>query len=298
MRETIFVSICNQKGGTGKSCFTILLASHLYYGLGYRVGIMDCDYPQHSVAAFRKWESEEVGRNPYYNGLVEEQFTRLGVPVYPVIKARPETAMDMARKLLSGSKSGYDILLFDLPGTVNNVGVLDVLDNMDHYIIPIEGSLTVLESSLNFACALNDPSRGDGRSGRVHLFWNKIDRRERNPLYGIYEREVIAPLGLSVMRSSFPLSSRFRKVMDGESRLIMISTLFPAMRQSVRGTDIDIGSFVSEICSIIKIGDNGSVDERAVQGAVPCEIQDNGPEDIGADIDGDKEPAPPAMHGG
>ena len=37
------ISICNQKGGIGKSTFTMLLASHLHYTLGYDVLVVDCD---------------------------------------------------------------------------------------------------------------------------------------------------------------------------------------------------------------------------------------------------------------
>ena len=44
------ISICNQKGGIGKSTFTMLLASHLHYTLGYDVLVIDCDYPQWSQA--------------------------------------------------------------------------------------------------------------------------------------------------------------------------------------------------------------------------------------------------------
>ena len=50
------ISICNQKGGIGKSTFTMLLASHLHYTLGYDVLVVDCDYPQWSIHAQRERE--------------------------------------------------------------------------------------------------------------------------------------------------------------------------------------------------------------------------------------------------
>ncbi|OUQ50527.1 hypothetical protein B5E60_12965 [Alistipes sp. An116] len=39
------ISICNQKGGVGKSALTMLLASHLHYTLQRDVLVVDCDYP-------------------------------------------------------------------------------------------------------------------------------------------------------------------------------------------------------------------------------------------------------------
>lgn len=46
MMESASISICNQKGGVGKSSLTVLLASYLHYTLGHDVLVMDCDYPQ------------------------------------------------------------------------------------------------------------------------------------------------------------------------------------------------------------------------------------------------------------
>ena len=45
-RKPNFVSICNQKGGTGNSTFTVLMASDLHYRQGRSVLVVDCDYPQ------------------------------------------------------------------------------------------------------------------------------------------------------------------------------------------------------------------------------------------------------------
>lgn len=44
--KQVFVSVCSQKGGVGKSTFTVLLASWLHYVLGRDVLVVDCDAPQ------------------------------------------------------------------------------------------------------------------------------------------------------------------------------------------------------------------------------------------------------------
>lgn len=48
------ISICNQKGGVGKSTFTVLLASYLHYTAGRDVSVVDCDYPQWSIHVQRE----------------------------------------------------------------------------------------------------------------------------------------------------------------------------------------------------------------------------------------------------
>ena len=47
-KETLYVAFSTQKGGVGKTTFTVLVASYLYYLKGYNVAVVDCDYPQHS----------------------------------------------------------------------------------------------------------------------------------------------------------------------------------------------------------------------------------------------------------
>lgn len=253
MRKPIYISFCNQKGGVGKSCFTLLTASYLCYEKGLNVAIWDCDYPQHSDIRFRQWETEQVKNNTYYNQRASQLFERLGRPVYPILGAKPEDAMERVENWLSETKTEYDIVLFDLPGTVNNRGVLHILDAMDYYFTPIEASLPVLESSLSFAATIQETLQKRKHEGKIHLFWNKIDRREKNPLYEKYEKEIIEPLGLPLMQSRFPLSSRFRKVMNADNRSFLISTIFPAGNASVKDTSIDVSGFMNEICTILKI---------------------------------------------
>ena len=55
-KEPLFVALSNQKGGVGKSTFTVLLASYFHYLKGYNVLVVDCDYPQHSISTMRDWE--------------------------------------------------------------------------------------------------------------------------------------------------------------------------------------------------------------------------------------------------
>jgi cellulose biosynthesis protein BcsQ len=47
--QTKFVAISNQKGGIGKSAFTVLLAGYFHYLKDKNVLVVDCDYPQFSI---------------------------------------------------------------------------------------------------------------------------------------------------------------------------------------------------------------------------------------------------------
>ena len=65
-KETLYVAFSTQKGGVGKTTFTVLVASYLYYLKGYNVAVVDCDYPQHSISAMRKRDAEQVNGDEYY----------------------------------------------------------------------------------------------------------------------------------------------------------------------------------------------------------------------------------------
>ncbi len=52
------ISICNQKGGVGKSALSTLLASYLHYICKCKVLVVDCDYPQWSIYNQRSRELE------------------------------------------------------------------------------------------------------------------------------------------------------------------------------------------------------------------------------------------------
>lgn len=44
-KEPLFIAFSTQKGGVGKSTFTVLMASYLHYRKELNVAVMDCDYP-------------------------------------------------------------------------------------------------------------------------------------------------------------------------------------------------------------------------------------------------------------
>ena len=60
-KTPFYVAFSTQKGGVGKTTFTVLAASYLCYLKGYDVTVVDCDYPQHSLAGMRKRDAEQVG---------------------------------------------------------------------------------------------------------------------------------------------------------------------------------------------------------------------------------------------
>jgi cellulose biosynthesis protein BcsQ len=256
-KETLFVAFSTQKGGMGKTAVTVLTASYLHYAGGYHVAVIDCDFPQHSIVGERERDGEMVMENAYFKRMAYEQFKTQGIKAYPVKESTAEEAVRDAATLMENSPKPFDIIFFDLPGTLNSGGVIRTLAAMNYIFTPISADRLVLESTLQYATMLNDRliTTGKGHIRGLHLFWNMVDGREKTPLYEAYEN-AIAELGLQVMKTSLPDSKRFRKEMSGERKTVFRSTLFPPDKVLLKDSNID--ELSKEICQIINLENNGS----------------------------------------
>ena len=68
------IAIISQKGGAGKSTVTTLLANIFFFILGFRIAVIDADYPQSSISKKRKKELEVI--------TADERLTRIYQKVY------------------------------------------------------------------------------------------------------------------------------------------------------------------------------------------------------------------------
>lgn len=253
-KDPIYLAFSTQKGGAGKTTLTVLVASFLHYVRGYNVAVLDCDYPQHSIVEMRRRDLKQIKDDEYYRGLAYAQFTRLNKKAYPVIESSTERSIEDAERITS--QAAFDIVFFDLPGTVNNPSVIRALSNMDYIFAPISADRVVLESTLRYMTVVNDVICKTGVTNikDTYLVWNMVDGREKTELYEIYE-QVIGALGLKVLKTFIPNSLRFRKELPASGRPLFRSTLFPAERSVLRGSNIE--QLTQEILTLIKLESNG-----------------------------------------
>lgn len=236
-KETLLVAFSTQKGGAGKTTLTVLMASYFYYVKGMDVVVVDCDYPQYSIKDLRERDLKNIERNPRLQKTAFEQFARLKKKMYPIVESHPETAIEIIAK-----ETPPDIIFFDLPGTVNNAGVIKTVATMDYVFCPITADRFVAESSLNFAAVVNESFMSTGKANLkgLYLLWNMVDGREKTNLYDVYEK-VAGRAGLNVMKTYLPDSKRFRKESeeDGE-RYIFRSTIMPPDKALIKGSNIEL----------------------------------------------------------
>lgn len=252
-KEPLFIAFSTQKGGVGKSTFTVLLASYLHYLKGVNVAVMDCDYPQCSVYDMRKREIRQLGTNLHYQSKAIALFDSLGKQTYPIVCAKPEEAITKAREFLAAEPTGYDVVFFDLPGTINNDGVISTFMSMDYVFVPMAPSRMSMESTLSFVIPVNDllSEYKDLNLKAIHLFWNRVDGRIKKEWLEHYEG-VIRQFGLPLMQTVIPQSVRYDKEQSIEgSDAVFLSTIFPADRNLLKGSNLDL--LVNEIMEIIHL---------------------------------------------
>lgn len=158
-KDTVLVAVCNQKGGVGKSTMTIMLAGYYHYLKGLNVAVIDCDYPQYSLVRMKERDMRTVEHSEYFKQLMVSQYERINKKAYTIVGSKAENARDAAEKL---KKNGdYDLIVVDLPGTVNSSGVINTIVNMDYVITPIIPDRIVMQSSLSFSTTVWDYAKAN-----------------------------------------------------------------------------------------------------------------------------------------
>ena len=144
-----------------------------------------------------------------------------------------------------------DFVFFDLPGTINNPAVVQTLSLMDYIIAPISADRLVLESTLQYVITVNDAlvTTGVGKIKAIHLLWNLVDGREKTELYEVYE-DVIDKLGFPLFKTFMPDSKRFRREQSISHKALFRSTLFPADKTLVKGSNLD--ALIEEMLETLK----------------------------------------------
>jgi chromosome partitioning protein len=129
----MIIIIGNQKGGCGKSTLTLLLANYLTLIKKCTVTVLDMDYQQSIIQKFEKAKVLE-NEEPY-------EVIAAGLDDYPVL-----------REVLNANPK--DITLIDLPGKLDDDGLIPVFRSADFVICPFAYDEFSFESTVLFSVVL------------------------------------------------------------------------------------------------------------------------------------------------
>ena len=251
MTDPKFVAFSTQKGGAGKTTLTVLAASYLYYVKGLKVLVVDCDYPQFSIEEMRQRDKDLIECSPQFKKLFSDNLRQTRLAPYPLLTSKPEEAMQKVRDIIEAGNE-IDIVFFDLPGTVNNRGVVNVIDCMDTIIVPVAADKVILESSLAFAMKIQEwQTTGRTSAKQMYMLWNLVDAREKTDLYDQYEA-VFEEYGLMTLKTKIPDTKKYRR--EGSktlNRAVFRSTVMPPDKTLLKGTRLP--ELTDELLDLLKL---------------------------------------------
>lgn len=201
------ITFFSEKGGTGKTTLTALLACYLKYKLNKDVTVIDFDYPSYHFTNIRN-----IDNNLIANLSISPMSANLrrfyhGEPIFSVRKMAaidkptPEQIKEMIDFIRKAKdKPGY--LLLDFPGRflpsdpvfhLCRAGLIDLM------VIPIDSDRQSINSVKNIISVVrNKRFRPDGKAQDVVLLWNKETTSERRGSGVMYSNAEIAFNSLGV----------------------------------------------------------------------------------------------------
>ena len=215
--------------------------------------VIDSDFPQHSIYNMRLDDRKTVEETLELQIALAKQFDIYGKKAYPVVKAASEKALDEAYSITGASDAQIDAVLFDLPGTVNNAGIINLILNMDYIFIPITADKRVLQSSLAFILTIREYMKAlDGKINlkQAYMFWNKVDKREHTELYANFNK-IMKAEKINLLKTQIPDTKRYNKELSAARPSVFRSTLFPPERRLLINSNLD--KLAEEICSITNL---------------------------------------------
>lgn len=252
MKEPLFISFCTQKGGVGKSTMTILAADWLHFVVGLNIAVIDCDFPQHSIDEFRSREKQILASDETYKLMMMRQFTTVSKKAYPILRCRPDTAISEVKNLIEYADTDYDVILFDLPGTINTAGVIYIMSSLDYLFVPMRADRLIMQSTLYFAKTINERfiQNPAANTKGVYLFWNMVDRREKPNLYTPFEK-LLDKLNLSYFKTRIPMRSKFNKEIPDSGTNVYRSTIFAPDKTFL--AECGFSALMQEVCDVLNV---------------------------------------------
>ncbi|GAB4043345.1 ParA family protein [Spirosoma jeollabukense] len=216
-----YISFCSQKGGVGKTSITTHVATYFYQVERIPVAIFDCDFPQHSLQSIRTSEIERLKTDEGFLRKAE----KLGQTPYPIY------ADSVANTLpkLEAYANKNELVLIDLPGTLNVEGMPSMIQRLDAAVLLLEADPLSFESTMHTVLAMAKFSNKNGGMVPTYLLWNKFDSRERKDRYSGLEQAAINYLDSLNESRKTPMNVHFmeHRIPDTVAIKDTRSTLFP-----------------------------------------------------------------------
>jgi chromosome partitioning protein len=197
----MIILIGNQKGGAGKSTLTLLLANYLTTVHQHKVTILDMDYQQ-SIAT--KAEKAKILENE---------------PLYDVVPVDLKQFPDLLYVI---NKNKQDIAILDMPGKMDDDGLIPALGAADIVLCPFAYDEFTVDSTLLFAMVVRQINN------RAPLIFipNRIKQTVKYETKAEVEKVI---RGFGTIIPSIPDRIDFQRVSTFQTPLILYPVILPTL---------------------------------------------------------------------
>ena len=166
MAKPLYVAVSTQKGGAGKTTLTAILASYFYYIRMVDLAVVDCDYPQWSLAQLRERDLRLSEKSEKIKKVVHETWKARGLSAYEIVKSSPEDALEYAEMM-----SEWDMVpkyyFLRSPRNGKQRSRYQPAQKDGLHILSNDYDPLVFETSLTFANNIQNQFISTGQSGNV-----------------------------------------------------------------------------------------------------------------------------------
>ncbi len=168
---TKVISVFSQKGGVGKSTVSVLLANLFFFKYGFKVAIVDADYPQQSVLKSRKREFKVIQGSKRLQKMFDNIYSER-LP-YPIISANINNCKEVIQQLKS--TSDLDFIFVDAHKRFALEGIKGFLSEINYFLIPAFLDEFSLKAAMDFYTLLQiEIKPKSSHFLDCHLFFNKV----------------------------------------------------------------------------------------------------------------------------
>lgn len=234
------ITFFNEKGGTGKTTFTVLFASWLRYDQHKEATVMDYDFPSYHICHMRQIDERLcVPENKIFYRLCQESLSP-----YPIIQVpgrgeyTQQELIAMADEMRQRKESGSGYLVLDFPGRYrpnDPVFAFASMGLIDLVVFPITSDTQSRVSALNVFATMHRPQfkKMSGKpDGQDCLFvWNNVTQSElraKDIRYNAYNK-ALESIGAAIAKTQMKDIIVARRDPDNPLGFIRSTMCYPKM---------------------------------------------------------------------
>lgn len=212
------LAFSTQKGGMGKTTLSVLVASWLHYKRGIKVALLDVDGSQLSVYNQRIREIETMDDET--TARLDEQ----DIEPYAILSGNPRNVPALLAKL----PADVQLVLVDMPGSIDVDGYETAIGKLDYLIVPMETSEYSVTTGFNYLTGIKQ--LGLLPTNRCRVVWNKY-KPSRDGELADQLAERFAQYGFACLKSRIPQRDSYQDTLNR-------STLFPMPTTYLRNSGL------------------------------------------------------------